>query len=165
MSNEKKKNAAKSTAPAAAIDSDGFEALPVIDGEQKFDESTWVEPDEGVVIEGELTRAFVIPDTLGAGKGKPFRACFGVRDADGGEWTFGEKAAFKPAIRKLSLGDVIRLEFTGKEALIVNGRPSGKTVWRVKFAVKRALKPGAGVMATLFASHAELVERGEDLPF
>lgn len=154
---------ANKTAPV--IDDDGFESLPVIEGEQQFEQSEWVEPGEGVVIEGALTRAFVVRDTLGGDKGKAFRACYGVESAEYGALTFGEKASFKEQIRKLNLGDSIKLTFLHKEALKANGRPTGKTVWRVKFGVKRTDKPGLGVLPTLFQSHADLVTRGEDLPF
>lgn len=166
--NSNKKTTTAANKATSSVDADGFEQLPTIDGEQRYDESEWVEPDEGVVIKGTLERAFVIPDTMGSnGKAnaKPFRACYGVVTDDGQRLTFGEKAAFKNAIRELNLGDAIKLEFLGKEALMVNGRPSGKTVWRVKLGVARTTHPGVGVLATLYASHAELVKSGGDLPF
>lgn len=146
------------------IDGDGFERQDTVDGDSgvTYADAEWVEPAAGTVIEGELTRAFVIPDTLGGDKA--FRACFVAKDANGDEWTFGEKAAFKVAIRALNVGDAIKLTFKGKEPVKKNGKPTGKTAWRVELLAKRT-GGGKRIADELMDSFRQLKARGEDLPF
>lgn len=133
------------------------------EGEQQFQDE-WVEPAEGTRIEGTLMRAFVLRDDMGGER--PFRACYVVADADGHEWTFGEKASFRRAIRGLKLGVQLRLTFVKKEKLTdpKTKKPTGKTIWRTTL---ETLGEGVGVavMEQLKASHADLVAGGEDCPF
>lgn len=154
----------KQTSNTAAVDANGFEKLDTIDGTEgvSFADAKWVEPGEGVTIAGELVRAFVTKDTLGGEK--DFRACYVVKDANGVEETFGEKAAFRQAIQGLKLGDTITLTFKTKEAIMKNNRPTGKEAWRVDLFVNRTGK-GRKVIDELLASHRALIAAGADLPF
>jgi hypothetical protein len=141
-----------------------WQKQPTVDGSDDFIPAEWVEPAPGTVIEGTLMRAFVLRDDMGGAK--PFRACYVVADADGNEWTFGEKATFRTAIRALKLGVMLRLTFVSKEKMTdpKTKKPTGKTVWRTRL---ETLGDGVGetVAEALKASHAALVEKGEDLPF
>jgi len=134
------------------------------DGESSFKEAEWVEPGEGTVVEGVLMRAFVLRDELGGDR--PFRACYVVADAAGDEWTFGEKASFKSAIRGLKMGVVMRLTFLKKEKLVdaKTKKPTGKTIWRTRLDTKDE-GVGEPVIDALKKSHADLVAKGEDVPF
>lgn len=157
--------ASKKQKTETLVDADGWESQPTVDGsegEQTFADAEWVEPAPGTVIEGNLVRGFVTPDTLG-GK-KPFRACYVVMNEQGHEFTFGEKAAFKTAIRQLNIGDAIRIEFLKKEAIVIKGKRDGRTAWRVDFKAKRA-GTGASIADELTKSHALAVKRGDATPF
>jgi len=134
------------------------------DGESTFEEAEWVEPGEGVVIEGVLMRAFVLRDELGGDR--PFRACYVIADDKGDEWTFGEKASFKSAIRSLKMGVTMRLTFLKKEKMTdpKTKKPTGKTIWRTRLDTKDE-GVGEAVIDALKKSHAELMAKGEDVPF
>lgn len=143
---------------------DGFTKLATQDSAPAFEQSEWVEPGKGTVIEGELTAAFVVPDDMGNNKRKPYRACYTVRDEKGDLWNFGEKSAFADSIRKLRVGAWIRLTFQGKEPVIVNGKPTGRTIWRVTLE-RRNDGNGQTMLEALKSDHAAKLKSGEDLPF
>lgn len=148
----------------ALADANGWTKHDTADAGATYEQSEWVEPGEGTVIEGTLTRAFVIKDTLGGRK--PFRACYAVTDAQGNIWTFGEKAGFERAIRSQRMGVELRLEFKGKQAQTdkQTGRPTGKSIWVTDFFTKQA-GTGVTVMEALDKSLADLRKSGGDREF
>lgn len=130
----------------------------------EFAPAEWIEPAEGTVIEGTLMRAFVIPDQLGGAKA--YRAAYVVADAQGNEWTFGEKAAFKKAIREQYMGIGLRITFLKKERMVdpKTKKLGAKSIWRCTLETQGE-GVGEFVLDALKKSHAELVARGEDVPF
>lgn len=138
------------------------------DAGASYEQAEWVEPQAGTVLEGTLMRAFVMKDDLAGagGKGKPFRAAYVYADAKGHEWTFGEKAGFARAIRAENMGVSFRLTYVRKEKQLdkTTGKPTGKTIWVTTFETK-GVGVGESVLDALKASHRDLVERGDDLPF
>lgn len=130
--------------------------------EATVNEGEWVVPAAGTKIKGVLEKAFAMRDD----DGESFRACYGVRDANGDLWLFGERVSFKRAIRELKLTTPIELDFLKKVDLLnAKKKPSGKTAWRVDFrAAPAAAHPGASlVKAELKASY--LAQGASDLPF
>jgi hypothetical protein len=122
----------------------------------------WVTPTKGTVIEGVLMRAFVMKDDLNPGK---FRAGYVVQDEHGHDWTFGEKAAFKKAIRALPLGTTIRVTYGEKERMKdADGKPTAKTIWRIQLHTAD-VGVGENVLDVLKKSRKELTENGGDLDF
>lgn len=154
------------TTPGTDFGNGEWQTHETADGSQPMETAEWVEPGEGTVIEGVLVRAFVMPDTFAEGGKKPYRACYVVRDADGHEWTFGEKAGFKRAIRALTLGTYVRVTFKGKERQTdpKTGKPGPKTIWRVTLESK-GMGSGAPIEKALLKSYEERQANGEDLPF
>jgi len=99
----------------------------------------WVEAKEGLTIEGKLVRAFCT-----AQEGEAPRACYAVKGTqkqgekvEEGVWLFGERAAFKSAIRELQLDTTIRLTFLQLEPIMRNGKKTTLEMWKVKFQSKR----------------------------
>ena len=119
----------------------------------------WVEAKPGLSVEGELLRAFA---TLNEEDGMP-RACYAVKGTmtwpgakEGapkasaeGTFLFGERAAFKQAIRELKLGTHVRLTFLSKEPVLANGKKTNREMWRMKFQSKRNGQ-GEGVEKALY---------------
>lgn len=126
-------------------------------------EGEWVEPAPGVELEGVLERAFAMKDENNPGQ---FRACYSYRDAKGDVWLFGERAAFKDAIRALRITTPIRIKFLKKVELEnAKGKKTGKTPWRVEFFANpsAALPNSNTVKAELRKSYEAL--SSNDLPF
>lgn len=148
---------------AGVIPTREWKKLDTADEAPVMEQAEWVTLAEGVVLEGMLMRGFVIPDKLNPGG---YRVGYVIQDDQGNEWTFGEKAAFKTAIRALSMGATIKLTVGKKEKQIdpKTKRPNGKTIWRIRLDLA---EDGVGdvVLDALKKSHAALVESGGDLPF
>lgn len=166
--NESQVEETKKSAPSVDVGSGQWEDRETVDGETPMEEASWVTPGPGTVIEGQLVRAFVMRDELASESGKkPFRAGYVVKDSNGDEWTFGEKASFARALRhEVTIGTFIRLTFTGKDRLVdpKTGRPTGKTIWRTKLQTM-GVGDGPLVLDALKKSHAELLAKGGDVPF
>jgi len=120
----------------------------------------WVEPGEGVEIEGILMRAFLFPDT----EKHKLVPGYEIHASDGAQWLLGERAAYKQAIRAQKLGSEIKISF-GKKIKLKDdkGKASGKTMWTVEFLSKRN-GVGAVVLDELKAEYERLKNK-EEVPF
>lgn len=103
-------------------------------GEGYESKAEWVEPAEGVEIEGLLMRGFLFLDT----ERNKLTPAYEIHAADGGQWLLGERAAYKQAIRAQKLGSTIKISFAKKIKLKdEKGKTTGKTMWQVDFFSKR----------------------------
>lgn len=146
--------------PPPAPSEDEWTTLPTLQRDERSEDedALWITPDTGTTIQGELVRAFVQADEKSK---KTFRASYVVRDEETGQLlAFSERAAFKDAIRKCFLGQVIRLTWLGKDII---GR--GREVWRVEMAAKAPPKDRRPIEKALWASYNEAVKRGDATPF
>lgn len=121
------------------------------------DRGEWVAPAEGVVIEGKLTRVFVIRD------GDEYTANYAVTEGygekDAATWLIGEKAAFRAAIRARNIGDDIKVTYKTKVPV-----PDKKNqhMWLVDFEYRANGDKSEPVKKALKAQYEALKE---DLPF
>lgn len=160
MANDKKKN-------AAPVSETEWNDHDTADAGASYEKAEWVEPAPGLTLEGTLMRAFVMKDDLAASSGgKKFRAGYVYADAQGHEWTFGEKAGFAAAIREQNLGVHFCLTFVEKKKQLdtKTQRPTGKTIWVTKFKTK-GVGVGDSVAEALDRSHKELLKSGAALDY
>lgn len=165
-----KKNGSNAESTEAVIpDANGWvthEATKKKETTKELEPMEWVQFAEGVELEGELVRAFVQRDSFGENRARPFRVSYGVKDAQGNLWGFGEKFSFREAIRKQRLGVKVRLVVGElvQEKDPETGEETGRQAWDVLFQTGGKGK-GLPVEQELKKSHRELVKRGGDLPF
>lgn len=118
-------------------------------------EGEFVDPQEGLTVEGRLKRAFATEGEYGIQAAYALEGRWYLKNGKGEEATtgegtilIGEKAFFRDAIRDEKLGTNIRVVFNEKVPLEKKGKKTGQTMWRGDF-FSRADGDGKTVRAVL----------------